>query len=45
MYRGPDAKFQGREICYGYNENMMVMYVGPSTNSKSRMTNDNSATT
>lgn len=27
MYKGPDAKYQGREICYGYNEDRMVMYV------------------
>ncbi|RDI79514.1 hypothetical protein Vi05172_g10371 [Venturia inaequalis] len=26
MYKGPDAKYQNREICYGFNENMMVIY-------------------
>lgn len=26
MYKGPDTKYDGREICYGYNENMMVIY-------------------
>ncbi|KAG5646748.1 hypothetical protein DXG03_002430 [Asterophora parasitica] len=26
LYRGPDAKFQGRDICYGYNEDTLTIY-------------------
>jgi hypothetical protein len=27
VYRGPDTKYVGREICYGYNEDTLTMYV------------------
>jgi choice-of-anchor B domain-containing protein len=26
IYRGPDKVFQGREICYGYNEDSLTIY-------------------
>lgn len=26
IYRGPDAKYQGKEICYGYNEDTLTIY-------------------
>jgi choice-of-anchor B domain-containing protein len=26
IYRGPDAEFEGREICYGYNEDTLTIY-------------------
>ncbi|KAF2755478.1 hypothetical protein EJ05DRAFT_512987 [Pseudovirgaria hyperparasitica] len=26
MYKGPDAKYAGREICYGYNEDSLSIY-------------------
>ena len=26
IYRGPDAEFQGKEICYGYNEDSLTIY-------------------
>ncbi|TLD35916.1 Arylsulfatase [Venturia nashicola] len=26
IYRGPDKKFVGREICYGYNEDTLTIY-------------------
>jgi hypothetical protein len=25
MYRGPDTKYNGKEICYGFNELYLVM--------------------
>lgn len=25
VYRGPDTEFQGRDICYGYNEDTLTM--------------------
>jgi hypothetical protein len=25
IYRGPDSKYQGREICYGYNEDSLTI--------------------
>lgn len=25
-YRGPDEKYQGRQICYGYNEDTLTIY-------------------
>jgi hypothetical protein len=25
-YRGPDAKYNGRDICYGYNEDTLTIY-------------------
>lgn len=25
VYRGPDSKYLGREICYGYNEDTLTM--------------------
>lgn len=27
IYRGPDTKYVGREVCYGYNEDTLTMYV------------------
>ena len=24
-YRGPDSRYQGRDICYGYNEDTLTM--------------------
>ena len=27
IYNGPDKKYVGREICYGYNEDTLTMYV------------------
>lgn len=26
VYRGPDKRYQGREICYGYNEDTITIY-------------------
>ncbi|KAI4670835.1 uncharacterized protein J4E88_009587 [Alternaria novae-zelandiae] len=26
IYRGPDAEFEGHEICYGYNEDSLTIY-------------------
>ena len=26
VYRGPDKKYQGRDICYGYNEDTLTIY-------------------
>ncbi|KAF5523867.1 hypothetical protein CGCA056_v004397 [Colletotrichum aenigma] len=26
VYRGPDVKYWGRDICYGYNENTLTIY-------------------
>ncbi|KAK6852864.1 hypothetical protein PG995_011415 [Apiospora arundinis] len=26
IYRGPDAKYNGRDICYGYNEDTLTIY-------------------
>lgn len=26
VYRGPDTKYNGREICYGYNEDTLTIY-------------------
>jgi len=26
IYRGPDEKYQGRDICYGYNEDSLTIY-------------------
>lgn len=26
IYRGPDVKYQGRDICYGYNEDTLTIY-------------------
>ncbi|PVH78320.1 hypothetical protein DL98DRAFT_635748 [Cadophora sp. DSE1049] len=26
VYRGPDKKYQGRDICYGYNEDSLTIY-------------------
>ncbi|KAH7359280.1 hypothetical protein B0T11DRAFT_312031 [Plectosphaerella cucumerina] len=26
VYRGPDAKYYGRDICYGYNEDTLTIY-------------------
>ncbi|OLN97072.1 hypothetical protein CCHL11_02125 [Colletotrichum chlorophyti] len=26
VYRGPDVRYQGREICYGYNEDTLTIY-------------------
>jgi len=26
IYRGPDAEFRGKEICYGYNEDSLTIY-------------------
>ncbi|PPR05582.1 hypothetical protein CVT24_002783 [Panaeolus cyanescens] len=26
IYRGPDSRFRGREICYGYNEDALTIY-------------------
>ncbi|KAF8545091.1 hypothetical protein BDD12DRAFT_915108 [Trichophaea hybrida] len=26
IYHGPDVKYEGREICYGYNENSIAIY-------------------
>lgn len=26
VYRGPDVKYQGRDICYGYNEDTLTIY-------------------
>ena len=26
MYRGPDKKYFGRDICYGYNEDTLTIY-------------------
>lgn len=26
IYRGPDKKYEGREICYGYNEDALTIY-------------------
>jgi hypothetical protein len=25
VYRGPDTKYNGRDICYGYNEDTLTM--------------------
>lgn len=25
VYRGPDAEYEGRDICYGYNEDTLTM--------------------
>lgn len=25
VYRGPDEKYNGRDICYGYNEDTLTM--------------------
>lgn len=37
VYRGPDERYQGRDICYGYNEDTLTIYdvtnkVGNTTN-------------
>lgn len=37
VYRGPDKRYQGRDICYGYNEDTLTIYdvtnkVGNTTN-------------
>ncbi|EXF75539.1 hypothetical protein CFIO01_06275 [Colletotrichum fioriniae PJ7] len=35
IYRGPDSKYQGRDICYGYNEDTLTIYdVSDKKNSK-----------
>ncbi|WDK13068.1 hypothetical protein CGRA01v4_04349 [Colletotrichum graminicola] len=35
IYRGPDAKYNGRDICYGYNEDTLTIYdVSDKKNSK-----------
>lgn len=26
LYRGPDTRFQGKDICYGYNEDTLTIY-------------------
>lgn len=26
LYKGPDAQYEGREICYGYNEDTLTIY-------------------
>ena len=26
IYRGPDSKYEGKEICYGYNEDTLTIY-------------------
>jgi len=26
VYRGPDEKYVGRDICYGYNEDTLTIY-------------------
>lgn len=26
VYRGPDTKYQGRDVCYGYNEDTLTIY-------------------
>jgi choice-of-anchor B domain-containing protein len=41
VYRGPDTRYQGRDICYGYNEDTLTIYdvtnkVGNVTNIISR---------
>jgi len=25
VYHGPDTKYEGRDICYGYNEDTLTM--------------------
>lgn len=29
VYRGPDERYDGRDICYGYDEDTLTMYVSP----------------
>jgi len=31
VYRGPDTQYNGRDICYGYDEDSLTMYVTHST--------------
>jgi len=39
-YRGPDTRYTGREICWGYNENSITVvdYSGPTAQMLSRLT-------
>jgi hypothetical protein len=37
VYRGPDTKYAGKDICYGYNEDTLTMLVNLAF--KSRITN------
>ncbi|KLU85098.1 hypothetical protein MAPG_04130 [Magnaporthiopsis poae ATCC 64411] len=43
VYRGPDLRYQGRDICYGYNEDTLTIY--DVTNKVGNVTNIISITT
>lgn len=34
VYRGPDERYQGRDICYGYNEDTLTIYDATEKNGK-----------
>ena len=36
MYRGPDKRYDGKDICYGYNEDSLTIY---DVTDKSNVTN------
>lgn len=36
MYRGPDERYDGKDICYGYNEDSLTIY---DVTDKSNVTN------
>jgi hypothetical protein len=38
VYRGPDTKYVGHEICYGYNEDTLTMYEFESSRNAIRLT-------
>ena len=40
IYRGPHTKYVGREICYGYNEDSLTMWVNCFPNMFSRLLTD-----
>ena len=39
-YNGPDTQYVGRDICYGYNEDTLTMYVTNSNLGSTRLTVD-----
>lgn len=36
VYRGPDSRYDGKDICYGYNEDSLTIY---DVTDKSNVTN------
>jgi hypothetical protein len=37
IYHGPDKKYEGKEICYGYNEDTLTMFVSPNLSTESKL--------